>query len=71
MNGNTGLREELIETCRAMNRLGINKGTSGNVSMRHCDGFLISPTGIPYDALVPELIVDVRWDGGFDGDVLP
>ncbi|WP_171523423.1 class II aldolase/adducin family protein, partial [Acinetobacter baumannii] len=33
--------------------------------------FLISPTGIPYDALVPELIVDVRWDGGFDGDVLP
>lgn len=71
MNGNTGLREELIETCRAMNRLGINKGTSGNVSMRHGAGFLISPTGIAYDALTPELIVEVRWDGSFDGDVLP
>ncbi|MGL4289118.1 MAG: class II aldolase/adducin family protein [Phreatobacter sp.] len=71
MSGDTGLREELIETCRKMNRLGINKGTSGNVSMRHGDGFLISPTGIGYDALTPELIVQVRWDGSFACDVLP
>lgn len=65
------LRTELIEACRSMNRLGINKGTAGNISVRYGDGFLISPTGIPYDKLTPEHVVAMRWDATFDGDVLP
>ncbi|BBK40980.1 L-fuculose-phosphate aldolase [Allostella vacuolata] len=65
------LREELIETCRGMNRLGINKGTSGNVSVRCGDGLLVSPTGIAYDALTAEKIVFMRWDGSYDGPILP
>jgi L-fuculose-phosphate aldolase len=65
------LRLELIEACRAMNRLGITRGTSGNISVRSGDGFLISPTGIAYDDLRPNLIVHVRMDGTFAGDVLP
>ena len=28
------LRKEVIATCLAMNELGINQGTSGNVSVR-------------------------------------
>jgi len=72
MAGHDGdLRNTLIETCRAMNRLQINKGTSGNVSVRVDDGFLISPTGVAYDRLTPDLIVHMRMDGTFDGDVLP
>lgn len=65
------LRTELIEACRAMNGLGINKGTAGNISVRFGDGFLISPTGIPYDKLLPEHVVHMNWDAGFDGDVRP
>lgn len=65
------LRAELIEACRSMNRLGINKGTSGNISVRHGDGFLISPTGIPYDKLLPEHVVAMNWDATYAGDVLP
>ncbi len=65
------LRTELIEACRSMNRLGINKGTAGNISVRHGDGFLISPTGIPYDKLLPEHVVAMNWDATFAGDVLP
>jgi len=65
------LRTELIEACRAMNRLGINKGTAGNISVRNGDGFLISPTGIPYDKLEPEHVVQMNWDATFAGDVLP
>ena len=65
------LRTELIEACRAMNGLGINKGTAGNISVRHGDGFLISPTGIPYDKLRPEHVVAMNWDASFTGDVLP
>lgn len=65
------LRTELIEACRSMNSLGINKGTAGNISVRHGDGFLISPTGIPYDKLTPEHVVAMNWDATFAGDVLP
>ncbi|OCW56031.1 class II aldolase/adducin family protein [Hoeflea olei] len=65
------LRTELIEACRAMNGLGINKGTAGNISVRHGDGFLISPTGIPYDKLVPEHVVQMNWDAEYEGDVRP
>jgi len=65
------LRQELIDTCRNMNRLGINKGTSGNVSLRHGNGLLITPTGIAYEALRPEQIVQLDWEGNFDGDILP
>lgn len=66
-----GLRKEIIESCRSMNRLGINKGTAGNISVRHGDGFLISPTGVPYDKLEPDHVVAMRWDATFEGDVLP
>lgn len=65
------LRLELIESCRAMNRLGINKGTSGNISVRYGDGFLISPTGIPYDKLQPEHVVAMNWDATYEGEVQP
>jgi len=71
MNESTALRRELIEACRSMNSLGINRGTAGNISVRHGDGLLISPTGIPYDKLLPEHVVALRWDGSYDGDVLP
>ncbi|WP_299362083.1 class II aldolase/adducin family protein [uncultured Paracoccus sp.] len=65
------LRRELVEACRSMNRLRINNGTAGNISVRHGDGFLISPTGIPYDQLTPEHVVAMNWDATFAGDVLP
>lgn len=65
------LRTELIEACRSMNSLGINKGTAGNISVRHGDGFLISPTGIPYKDLLPEHVVAMNWDATYAGDVLP
>ncbi|AVO46594.1 L-fuculose-phosphate aldolase [Phreatobacter cathodiphilus] len=71
MSETTALRRELIEACRSMNSLGINRGTAGNISVRHGDGLLISPTGIPYDKLEPQHVVAMRWDGSFDGDVLP
>jgi L-fuculose-phosphate aldolase len=64
-------RLELIETCRSMNRLNINSGTAGNVSVRTAGGFLISPTGIDYDKLRPESVVLMKMDGTFEGDILP
>lgn len=65
------LRSEVIRTCLRMNDLGINQGTSGNVSVREGDGFLITPSGVPYDSLTPEAIVPMDLDGGYSGEWLP
>ncbi len=48
------LRRSIVEACRSMNALGINQGTSGNISLRHGAGILVTPTSIPYDELAPE-----------------
>lgn len=64
-------RRLLVQTCLEMQAKGLSKGTSGNISVRCGQGFLISPTGIPYEDLRPDQVVAMRWDGGFDGPVLP
>jgi L-fuculose-phosphate aldolase len=57
-------RRSLLEAAKKMNAEGLNHGTSGNVSVRVEDGLVITPTGMPYDELSPEDLVEVRWDGG-------
>lgn len=36
-----------------MNSTGLNQGTSGNISVRHKDYMIITPSGIPYEDLSP------------------
>jgi L-fuculose-phosphate aldolase len=61
------LREAMIATARKMNTSGLNQGTSGNLSQRVEDGFLVTPTGMDYDTMVPEDIVLMRLDGSHEG----
>lgn len=61
----------IIEACLEMNRLGINQGTSGNISVRHEDHLLITPTSIPYKQLKPESIVRMEMDGTVNGPFKP
>ncbi|HYR01369.1 MAG TPA: class II aldolase/adducin family protein [Casimicrobiaceae bacterium] len=69
------LRAAIIATARAMNAHGINRGKSGNVSARtpgaRYDGFLITPTGMPYDTMRPRDIVAVSPRGEAHGARLP
>jgi len=65
------LREEIIETCLKMNEEGINQGTSGNVSARTDEGFLITASGVPYHRMKPEHVVEMTLDGGYIGEYLP
>src|ERR1700757_4845681 len=64
-------RQAIIDACRRMNGLGINQGTSGNISLRHHDGILITPTSVPYDQMLPEQIVFMRLDGSFEAGKNP
>ncbi len=61
------LRQQLIATACAMAPAGLNRGTSGNVSVRQGDGFLITPTGMPYDQLTPDDIPLMAFDGSHQG----
>ena len=49
-------RQALVESSRELEKLQINQGTSGNLSVRCGDAMLITPSGIPYDRLTPEMI---------------
>lgn len=61
------LRSAIIQACLEMNRNGLNQGTSGNISARHEDGLLITPSGLPYEALQPEDIVFLDMQGRPEG----
>lgn len=47
------IRRDIVAQARAMNALGINQGTSGNISARHGDTMLITPSATPYDDMQP------------------
>jgi L-fuculose-phosphate aldolase len=69
------LRQEIVATALAMDAQGINRGRSGNVSARlegaGFDGFLITPSGIPYADTRPEDVVGVGLDGTAHGTRKP
>lgn len=60
-------RQQIIDACLAMNRNGINQGTSGNISVRDGEGILITPTSMPYDRMTPSDIVWMGFDGSIEG----
>ena len=62
------LRQEIIDVCLRMTELGINAGTAGNASARWQDGLIITPSGVPYEALELEDLVFMTLKGGPGGD---
>lgn len=65
------LRAALAETARQTVRHGLNKGSSGNVSVRLREGFLITPSGLPNDTLEPAQMVFVEMAGQASGSLKP
>lgn len=54
-----------------MNRTGLNQGKSGNISARTEDGFAITASGVAYDLMDENHIVDLALDGSQKGKFLP
>jgi L-fuculose-phosphate aldolase len=46
--------------------LGLNKGTSGNASVRDGDGFLMTPSGKPVEEMTSASMVKMQFDGSFE-----
>jgi L-fuculose-phosphate aldolase len=69
------LREHIIATCRQLGALGLNQGTSGNISARvsadPADGFLLTPTSLDYEHMQPADLVHVSPAGNCTGPRRP
>ena len=61
------LRQNMVRICRQMNATGINQGTAGNLSARCGDGFLITPSSLPYDEMEADDLVEMDFQGTYAG----
>ena len=65
------VRDEIVRTCLRMTELGINQGTSGNISVRSGERFFITPSGIPYERMRSEEIAVMDVGGAYYGPCKP
>lgn len=65
------LRVSLASLARESVHCGLNQGSSGNVSVRSGEGFLITPTGQNMAALTADDMVEMRLDGHVPGEGRP
>ncbi len=56
-------RRQVVAHCRRMRADGLVVGTSGNISVRSGDLVAVSPSGLDYDELTPDLVGVHRLDG--------
>lgn len=69
-------REQLLDVSQQLAGLGLNRGTSGNVSVRvesplQPPGFLITPSGLPVDKMTPADMVWMDFAGKAAGSRQP
>ena len=65
------LRVILTGAARQTVSHGLNQGSSGNLSVRLREGFLITPSGLPNDTLEPSQMVCVDMEGQASGSLKP
>ncbi len=61
------LRQAILAAARGLLERKLTAGRSGNVSARRRDGFLITPSGMPYASLEPGDVVHLGADGSSRG----
>ena len=72
MSSDLIIRKQIIEAVRAFATHGLGVGTSGNLSARSDKGFIVTPTGVAYDELKPESLVEMNEYGEvIGGDLQP
>jgi ribulose-5-phosphate 4-epimerase/fuculose-1-phosphate aldolase len=59
----TRLREEIVEFGRSIFERGLTAGSSGNISVRLEDGWLLTPTNVCLGRLDPARISKLDWSG--------
>ena len=65
------LRQSIVRVCQQLTPQGLSRGTSGNVSARTNTGYLITPSGLPYDALNAESLLELGLHETPDEEAFP
>jgi ribulose-5-phosphate 4-epimerase/fuculose-1-phosphate aldolase len=64
-------REQIVEFGRSLFNRGLSAGSSGNLSVRVEDGWLLTPTNASLGRLDPATISKLDWNGGLLGGQAP
>ena len=64
-------KEELVKTTKYLNDKNINRGSSGNLSFRSKNGFIITPSSLPNDKLTEKNCVQMNLDGTYQNKFKP
>jgi len=70
----TYARQEMVEACKKLEAQGLNRGASGNISIRFGSHMLITPTAVSYDVIAPEMMARMALDdeaGHWEGPNAP
>src|SRR6187551_1309135 len=59
-------QDKLLSITQKLAELGLNKGTSGNCSVRSGDGFLVTPSGMSVEDMTASSMVQMQFDGNFE-----
>ena len=68
MTSESDARLDIIDACLELNSSGMNQGMSGNISVRHGDRMLISPSAVPYWRMTEEMVASMDLAGEMTGD---
>lgn len=64
-------REQLLGVMQKLLQCGLNRGTSGNASVRVKNGILLTPTGMDVEDMIASDMVFMNEDGEYEGDRKP
>ena len=70
-DGQILVRQTIVEAVRSLAALGLNRGTSGNVGVRLESSFLVTPSGVPAEDLLPDALVEMDYHGAILGGGKP
>jgi L-fuculose-phosphate aldolase len=68
------IRTDMVAACKKLEADGLNRGASGNISVRDGTHMLITPTAVAYDVIAPAMMARTRLDdpdGGWEGPNAP
>jgi len=60
-------RESIVQALRQLDARGLNRGSTGNLSLREGEGMWITPTGMGADDMAADDLVWQGWDGALRG----
>ena len=61
------IRSAMVVGAQRLSALGLNRGSSGNIGVRLAQSFLVTPSGIPAEELLPQMMVEMDFAGAVLG----